>query len=93
MKKLKVGLSVLLFILVLAYAFSFSAHNSSQIELDFLIGTTLSLPVSIWLGLALIIGAAVGLLSSLLAAARYRLQIRQLRKELAETKQRLNKLP
>lgn len=93
MKKLKLVLSVLLFVLVLAYAFAFSAHNSNHIELDFLIGKSFSLPVSIWLGVMLIIGALAGLMSGLISAARYRLKLRQLRKELADTKQRLNKLP
>ncbi|MDK2776138.1 MAG: LapA family protein [Pseudomonadota bacterium] len=93
MKKLKAGLSVLLFILVLAYALAFAANNSLPVELDFLIGSPLTLPVSVWLALALFSGVVVGIFSNMAASARHRLALRQLKKELSETKQRLSKLP
>ncbi|MCD8523215.1 MAG: lipopolysaccharide assembly protein LapA domain-containing protein [Saccharospirillaceae bacterium] len=93
MKTLKVGLSVVLFIVVLAYTLAFAAQNSLLVELNFLLGSPVTLPLSLWLGVVLLLGAIVGVFSGVVINARQKLQLRQLRKELADTKQRLNKLP
>ena len=93
MKTLKVGLSVVLFIAVLAYTLAFAAQNSLLVELNFLIGSPIAMPISLWMGAVLLLGAVAGLLSGIVINARQKLQLRQLRKELTDTKQRLNKLP
>ncbi|UXD87965.1 LapA family protein [Thalassolituus hydrocarboniclasticus] len=93
MKTLKVGLSVVLFVVVLAYALAFAAQNSLLVELNFLFGNPVALPVSLWLGAVLLLGVVAGLISGIMINARQKLQMRQLRKELANTQQRLNKLP
>lgn len=93
MKTLKAGLSVVLFVAVLAYTLAFAAQNNLQLELDFLLGSPVAMPVSLWLGATLFFGALVGLLSGVVINARQKLQLHRLRKELADTKQRLNKLP
>ena len=92
MKKLKTGLSVLLFLMVLAYALTFSVHNNQLVTLDFLIGNPVAWPLALWIGLAVFAGAVLGLLSGMVLLARQKLQIRRLHKELNDTRQRLNKL-
>lgn len=92
MKKLKTGLSIVIFLLVLAYALAFSAHNSQALALNFLVGLPVSWPAALWLGMALLVGAVLGFISSFTLLARQKLQLRRLNKELNDTKQRLNKL-
>lgn len=93
MRKLRTLISVVLFLIVLAYALAFSAHNSQPIVLDFMIGTPVSWPASLWLGVVLMTGTVLGLFSSAFIVTRQKLRIRRLSKELQDTKQRLSKLP
>ncbi|WP_430462898.1 LapA family protein [Thalassolituus sp. LLYu03] len=93
MRKLKVGLSVGLFVLVALYALSFAANNAGSVELDFLLGGTLALPVSLWLGIALLVGLLIGISVGVLTSARRGIEVRKFRKEAADLRQRLNKLP
>lgn len=93
MRKLKTLLSVLIILVVLAYALAFSSHNSQPIALDFLIGDPVNGPAALWLGLVLMTGALLGFFSGALIQARQKLRIRRLSKELQDTKQRLSKLP
>ena len=93
MKKIRLLLIVILFILVLGYALVFASANSQAVALDFIIGSSVSLPVALWLGLALMVGVVAGMLTGMLSSARHRVSLRLLRKELGDTRQRLNKLP
>lgn len=93
MKKIRLLLIVTLLLGVLGYAIGFASANAQMLALDFLIGPAISLPTAIWLGIALLTGVLAGLLGGFVSSARQRVSVRQLRKELGETRQRLNKLP
>lgn len=92
MKLLKTILSVTLLLLVLAYALAFAAYNNQSITLDFLIGSPISWPAPMWLGLVLLSGTLLGILSGVFIYTRQRLHIRRLSKELRDTQQRLSKI-
>lgn len=82
MKKLTTGLSVVIFLFVLAYALAFAVNNSAPLALNFLIGEPIEWPAALWLGIALVIGVVVGVASGLLIHTKQKLQIRRLTKEL-----------
>lgn len=93
MRKLKSILSILVLLLVLAYALSFAAHNSQIVTLDFLIGAPVSWPAALWLGVVLMVGTALGLFSGIIVYIRQKLRIRRLSKELQDTQKHPSKLP
>lgn len=92
MKTAKTILSVVFFLLVLAYALAFAVHNNQSITLDFLIGSPISWPAPLWLGLVLLCGTLLGILSGAFIYTRQKLHIRRLHKELRDTQQRLSKI-
>lgn len=82
MKKLITLISVVIFIIVLAYVLAFAVNNNQALALDFLFGQPVSLPSSVWLGLTLLVGVLVGLGSGLVIQAKQKLRIRTLTKQL-----------
>lgn len=91
MKKITTGLSILFFLFVLAYVLAFAVNNSQPLALDFLVGAQVSLPVALWLGAALLAGAAIGLSAGIIVHTKQKLRIRRLQKELQNIS-RVNKL-
>jgi putative membrane protein len=72
----------LLFVLVVLLAgIAFHLRNDQPVDLDFYTGVV-SLPFSVWLLLALALGAVVGLLACLPALVRGRVQTGRLRRRL-----------
>ena len=91
MKQLKVLISLVLFVLVLAYAVAFSANNSALVTVDLLTGTQLQGPLSLWLGAMLFAGGIAGYMLSSLGKARRLLELRRLRRELKLQQERASK--
>ncbi|ASP40386.1 hypothetical protein CHH28_17635 [Bacterioplanes sanyensis] len=91
MKQLKLGISMLLFVLVLVYAIAFSANNSTAVNVDLLTGAVIQGPLSLWLGAMLLLGAVAGYLLSWLSKARQSLELRRLRREVKQLQERASK--
>jgi len=92
MKLLKNFLVLLIVLAVFGYGILFSIYNEQYIELDFLFLNTLSAPLSLWSGVLIAFGIALGLL---VASASKMLQSREnkrLQKELKQSKSKLEKL-
>lgn len=80
MRKLQQILAGILFLAILVYALAFAVRNDQPVEIDFLFAAPVSLPVSLWFGLILCLGAALGLLSGLWMQMRQWLQQRKAKK-------------
>lgn len=89
MKKLRTGLSILFFIVLIVYTMAFAAKNNQPLVLDLLFLDTVELPVSLWVGAILVIGAILGFTSNMLLYTKQKLTIRRLRKELLINKPKL----
>lgn len=89
MKKLRTGLSILFFIVLIVYTMAFAAKNNQPLVLDLLFLDTVELPVSLWVGAILVIGAILGFISNMLLYTKQKLTIRRLRKELLINKPKL----
>lgn len=92
MKRLKLVVSILFFLLVLSYALAFAAHNSTNLTVDFLAGLKVSLPAALWIGLFVTLGGVIAWFFTGVASVRQRLRISRLEKELEESKRRLGKM-
>jgi len=92
MKALKLAISVLLLLVVLAYTLAFAAHNSADVTVNFLAGATLTLPLAIWIGLFISVGALTAWLVGGLTSTVRQLKLRKLQKELKQARQRLDKV-
>lgn len=84
MKKLLTGLSIILFLIILAYVLAFAVHNSDSLALDFLVGQPVEWPIAVWLGVTFFVGALIGLASGLVLRTKQKLHIHRLTKELAK---------
>lgn len=82
---------LLLALVVVAIGLSFAMLNSAPINLDFYIGE-LSLPISLWLVLALALGVLLGLGSAIGILTRQRWQLKRLRREAASSRQEVSEL-
>lgn len=91
MRQLKVGISVVLFVLVLVYAVAFSANNSEAVAVDFLTGAVIEAPLSLWLGTMLLLGAVAGYVLSALGKTRQSFELRRLRREVKQLQERVSK--
>lgn len=83
MNKLKTGLSIAFFIILIIYTIAFAAKNNQSLALELFFINTVELPVSLWLGLALIVGVLLGFSSNMVLYAKQKLTIRRLKKELS----------
>jgi uncharacterized integral membrane protein len=91
MRQLKVGISIVLFVLVLVYAIAFSANNSEAVAVDLLTGAVIEAPLSLWLGAMLLLGAIAGYLLSSLGKAKQVFELRRLRREVKQLQERASK--
>jgi uncharacterized membrane protein YciS (DUF1049 family) len=92
MKLFKNFLVLLIVLAVFGYGILFAIYNEQHIELDFLFLNAFSVPLSLWSGVLIAFGIALGLL---VASASKMLQSREnkrLQKELRQSKSKLEKL-
>ena len=83
MKKLKTGLSIIFFFILIIYTIAFAAKNNQPLALELFFIDSVELPVSLWLGVVLVIGAILGFASNMVLYAKQKLTIRRLKKELS----------
>lgn len=83
MKKLKTGLSVVFFIILMVYLIAFAAKNNQPLALDLFLFEPVELPVSIWVGGLLVLGAILGFASNMVLYTKQKLTIRRLKKALS----------
>lgn len=83
MKKLKTGLSILFFIILIIYTVAFASKNNQPLALELFFVDPVELPVSLWMGVVLFLGAILGFSSNMIMYAKQKLTIRRLKKELS----------
>jgi uncharacterized membrane protein YciS (DUF1049 family) len=86
----KIFLILLVLFLVLV-ALVFSLNNQMAVSLNFLIFETQPHGVAVWIIMAFVIGALIGVLIAMLATVRSSVSRRNLEKRLARTEQALEK--
>lgn len=84
-------LIVLLVIVLVLLALVFSLNNQMAVPLNFLVFETRPQGVAIWIILAFVIGALVGVLMATLATVKAKVSRRSLHKKLERTEQALQK--
>lgn len=92
MKNIKLIVSVTIFVVLLVYCIAFAAHNSTSINIDFLAGTVISLPLPVWMLIFFCSGMLVSFVLGFYSRSRQRLKLGQLQKQLDDARQRLNKI-
>lgn len=90
MKKFFAFISILLFAAILAYSLVFAFNNNQPLELNFLIGQPMILPVAVWLGAALLLGVIAGMAAGVVIHTKHKLQIRALTKQLQKQNSRVD---
>ena len=83
------GLIIVLF--VMAFGFAFHLRNGQFFELDYYVGVV-GLPFSLWMFLALSLGAVLGILASLPLVLRYRRESARFSRKLRMNEQELKNL-
>ncbi len=84
-------LLILLVLCLVLVALVFSLNNQTAVPLDFLIYETQPHGVAVWIVMAFVAGALVGVLMTLLATVRKSVSRRNLEKRLARSEQALEK--
>lgn len=92
MKTFKLAISLIALLIILIYSIAFASSNNHEVTVDFLVGLSLSLPVSIWLMMSFATGLLISISVGLLIRTSYRLKIKKYQKELSTAQQRLNKI-
>ncbi|QGM21404.1 DUF1049 domain-containing protein [Spiribacter sp. 2438] len=82
---------LLLVLIVIAIGLSFAMLNPGDAPLDFYFGE-LTLPISLWLVIALALGALLGMGAAMGVIVRQRWQIARLRKEAETSRSELSEL-
>ncbi|WP_258868183.1 lipopolysaccharide assembly LapA domain-containing protein [Alkalilimnicola ehrlichii] len=75
-------IGIILLLVVVLFGLSFALLNAQPVELDYYLGMT-TMPLSLALVLALIVGALLGVLASLTMWVRQRRELARLRKKWA----------
>ncbi|HKK55997.1 LapA family protein [Marinobacter sp.] len=84
-------LLILLVLCLVLVALVFSLNNQTAVPLDFLVYETQPHGVAVWIVMAFVAGALVGVLMTLLATVRKSVSRRNLEKRLARSEQALEK--
>ena len=84
-------LSLIIVLVVMALGFAFHLRNGEFFEVDYYLGVV-GLPFSLWMFLALSIGALLGILASLPLVIRYRRDSARLSRRLRMNEQELKNL-
>ena len=93
LKKLRILVSLLSFLLIFVYCLAFAARNSNDVAVFFLIGEPLSLPLALWFGVVLGVGCLSGILVASYSIIAKQRHIKRLEKKLAAAEERLSRLP
>ncbi|WP_221801206.1 LapA family protein [Oceanobacter mangrovi] len=92
-KKIRLALSLISFLLIFVYCLAFASRNSADVAVNFLVGEPLVLPLALWFGFILALGCALGILVGAVTILARKRQIRRLEKQLADAQDRLGRLP
>lgn len=92
MKIIKNFIVLFLVLSVFIYGLLFSLYNEQDIMLDFLFLNSLPVPLSVWSGVLIFVGIALGLLAASTSKIFQGLETRSLRKELKQVKAKLEKI-
>ncbi|MBS8241408.1 LapA family protein [Marinobacter lipolyticus] len=84
-------LIILLVLLLVLVALVFSLNNQMAVSLNFLVYETQPHGVAVWIIMAFVLGALVGVVITMLATFRATVSRRNLQKQLARTEQALEK--
>ncbi|TGN41898.1 LapA family protein [Marinobacter confluentis] len=84
-------LLILLVLFLVLVALVFSLNNQMAVSLNFLVFETQPHGVAMWIIMAFVIGALIGVLITFLATVRTSVSRRHLEKQLARTEQALQK--
>jgi uncharacterized integral membrane protein len=82
LRKIRMFVSLMSFVLLLVYCLAFAARNSSLVTVDFLAGLPVELPLALWMGLAVMIGCLFGVIAGVASGFRKNREIRRLQKQL-----------
>jgi uncharacterized integral membrane protein len=83
--------TIILFIIVLILGAGFSAINLTVVDINYYLGV-LSLPLSVVIIIAIVLGTVLGALALSTSILRLRYENRRLRKKLALSEQEINSL-
>lgn len=92
MKLIKNLVVLLLVLAVFIYGLLFSLYNEQDVVLDFLFVDGVSLPLSLWSGILVVVGVALGLLVASASRIFQGAELRRVRRELTQAKDKLEKL-
>jgi len=92
MKLLKNFLVLLIVLAVFGYGILFALYNEQKIALDFLFIDSVHLPLSLWSGSLIVLGAILGLLVASISKMLQGMENKRLTKELQLAKVKLEKL-
>jgi len=81
----------IILLLVVLFGLSFSLLNAQPVEVDYYFGSQ-TLPLSLLLVIAIIVGALIGVMASLVVVMRRTREMRRLRRRLGDTEKELNQL-
>lgn len=84
-------IALVIAVLVVALGLSFAVLNADSAELNFYFGT-LSMPISLWMVVALLVGAVLGVVSSVGLFFRQRRELARLRRQVADAEKELSEL-
>ncbi|PWG63466.1 lipopolysaccharide assembly protein LapA domain-containing protein [Spiribacter halobius] len=84
-------IALVIAVLVVALGLSFAMLNAESAELNFYFGQ-LSMPISLWMVIAVVVGAVLGVLSSVGMVFRQRRQLARLRRQIADAEKELSEL-
>lgn len=84
-------IALVIAVLVVALGLSFAMLNAESAELNFYFGR-LSMPISLWMVIAVVVGAVLGVLSSFGMVFRQRRQLARLRRQIADAEKELSEL-
>jgi len=93
LKKLRILVSLISFLLIFVYCLAFAARNSDDVAVFFLVGTPVELPLALWFGLVLGMGCLLGILVASYSIVSKKRQIKRLEKKLEAAEERLSRLP
>lgn len=84
-------IALVIAVIVVALGLSFAMLNADSAELNFYFGR-LSMPLSLWMVVAILIGAVLGVLSTVGLFFRQRRELARLRRQVADAEQELSEL-
>lgn len=83
---------LILVLAILLFGLAFHLKNNQAIELDYYIGTTMPLPLSLIVVLVLMLGALLGVLSSLPLIIKLKQQKHRLERQIKNSEKEINNL-